>query len=154
MGIPKVLEEPFRLTNLDPVISSANGVATYWSDLWTYQVPNGVALILKPTDTFSLYLDSGTGSTEAPAATTSIKIEKRDASKSDILLAYGPTFYLDAKEFQDVNKLARLRITGDSLVINEREFLIISAKTAAVTLAVAYCYFVIHTTRIRKAIGA
>ncbi len=155
MGTTNILEEPFRLTNADPVIVAANSAAVArWYDLWTYQVPNGMSLVLKPTDAFSVYLDRSTGSTEISQTAARVKIEKRDSSQSDIQLVYGPTLYKEAIEFQDINKFARLRLPASVVVVNEREWLAISIYYATYAAVVAYCYFVLQTTRIRKAIGA
>jgi hypothetical protein len=155
MGTTNVIEEPYRLTSSDAVISSANGAAaSLWYDVWTYQAPNGVALILKPTDTFSAYLDYGTGSSEDSITATRIKIEKRDPSKSDVQLIFGPTLYKECREFSDINTIAHIQLPDSTLVLNEREFLIISVYYSAQATVAAYSYFVLHTTRVRKAIGS
>jgi len=149
--VEQIKEEPFRLTNLDPVISTADGVANTWSDIWTYQVPNGVALIIKPGHSFSAYIqDAGA---EVGNATCQVKIEKRDSSKSDVLLLYGPELYLTSKEFQDSTKKARLSVPAGGVIINEREFLIISGKDDA-TITIANGYFELHIAKVRKALGA
>ena len=95
--MPEIIEAPFRLFQDDPVISEADGVASTWSDLWEYQVPVGVSLIIKPNHTFACYLDELTGSTESGAQGTSIRIEKRDASGSDVAIIFGPKLYASCK---------------------------------------------------------
>jgi len=147
----EVIEQPFRLYQDDPVVAVANGVANTWSDIWTYQVPNGTAFILKPSHSFSAYIKDA--SAEVGSATCQVKIEKRDSSKSDVLVVYGPALYVESKEFQEKSKLARLMVPGEGVIINEREYLIISVKDDA-TVTEASCYFELHIAKIRKAIGA
>ena len=149
--MPEIIEQPFRLYQNDPVVAVADGVAATWSDIWTYQVPNGVALVLKPHHTFSAYINDGS---EVGASTCQIKIEKRDSSKSDTQIAFGPALYVEVKEFQTKAKMARLMVPGEGIIVNEREFLIISVKDDGTVTTSATCYFELHIARIRKAIGA
>jgi hypothetical protein len=150
---PKVVEQPFRLYQGDPGISLAAGAASQWSDVWTYQVPNGTALIIKPHHTFSTYLYDSTNSAACGDATCRVKIEKRDASKSDILLLYGPSLYLESQEFQEQVKIARMKVPPEGVIINQREFLIISVYDDAVSTHAA-SYFELRIAKIRRTIGA
>lgn len=154
--MPEIIEAPFRLMQDDPVITStdkANGVASTWSDMWTYQVPVGMSLIIKPEHTFSAYLDEGTGSTESGASHTSIRIEKRDASGSDKSIIFGPKLYSSVKQFVNVDRLAHFNVPPEGVIINEREKLVIVVYTDAIVVE-AYCYWEAHIAKVRKAIGA
>ncbi|MBU2613914.1 hypothetical protein KJ925_05685 [Patescibacteria group bacterium] len=148
----EVIEQPFRLTNLDPVIAEADGTANLWSDIWKYQVPQGVALILKPQHSFSTYLED-TSPAEVGNPTCQVKIEKRDSSESDVLLVYGPDLYYASKEFQDKDLKARLRVPEAGVAINEREFLVIAAKDDA-TIDASDSYFEMYIAKVRKTIQA
>jgi hypothetical protein len=148
----QVKEEPFRLTNTNPVISEADGVALTWTDVWTYQVPNGTALILKPNHSFAAYLEDSSPA-EVGDASCRIKIEKRDSSKSDTLIVYGPALYVSSKEFQYQQKMARLKVPAAGVVVNEREYLIISVYDDA-TGDSSDSYFELHIAQLRKTLGA
>ncbi len=150
----QIREDKFRLTQSDPVISaSADSGSGQWADIWTYQVPNGTALILKPEHTFSAYLYS-----LAPAectVTNKIKIEKRDSTGSDVMHVLGPALYVTVKEFQDVNLMAALAVPASGVVVNERELLVISVwiLAAETGLDVSESYFEMRISKIRKALA-
>lgn len=146
-----VREDPFRLYQDDPNVDVADGTASTWSDIWTYQVPNGNALILKPQHTFSAYIEDG--SAEVGDATCMVKIEKRDSSKSDVYCVYGPDLYLASKEFQEHPKKATLKVPAEGVVVHERQFLIISIYDDG-TIDESDSYFELHIARVRKTLGA
>ena len=148
--MPEIIEQPFRLNQSDPVIAETNGVADTWSDIWKYQVPNGVTLILKPEHTLSAYINDGA---EVGDYTCQIKIEKRDASESSVQLVYGPDMYVTVKEFTDKDKLAHLVVPSGGVLISEREWLIIAVKDDGTVTTASTCYFELHIAKVRKAIG-
>lgn len=148
----QVIEQPLRLTQLDPVISEADGTASQWSDIWKYQVPNGTALILKPEHFFSAYLED-TSPAEVGDQTCRVKIEKRDSSESDVYIVFGPKLYLAVKEFQNRNLRARLNVPAEGVVLEERQFLVISVYDDA-AIDASDSYFELHIGRVRKAINA
>jgi len=154
--MPEIVESPFRLTSDDPVISRADGVASTWSDLWKYQVPIGVSLILKPEHTFVANLEH-TVTTGCGNATCMVKIEKRDASESEVVKVFFDLYYA-VKEWQDQSKMAHLQVPPEGIIINEREFLVISAfESAGAIQAVAagdVSYFELRIAKVRKALGA
>lgn len=150
--VEKIKEEPFRLTQADPVISAANGVASRWSDVWKYQVPIGVKLLILPTHTFGCYLRD-TSPAEVGDSTCRVKIEKRDPAEGSVICLYGADLYVASKEFQDQSKLARMKVPGGGITIDEREFLVISAYDDA-TIAYATSYFEMHIAKVRRALGA
>ena len=146
------VDQPYRLTQSDPVISEADGTANQWSDIWKYQVPMGVQLVIKSDATFAGYLED-TSPAEVGNATCRFKIEKRDPSESDSLLLYGPDIYLASKEFQDIRKKARLSVPKGGLVIDQREYLVISAYDDA-AIDASDSYFELLIKRVRRPIKA
>ena len=150
--MPEIIEQPFRLYQDDPVISKANGVVSTWSDIWKYQVPVGVSLILKPNHTFAAYLYETTNNAECGASDCMVKIEKRDSSESDVIKAYSDIYY-SIKEFQEKNKMARLQVPAEGIIVGEREFLVISVYDNG-AVAYASSYFELHIAKVRKALGA
>lgn len=155
--MPEIIEQPFKLNQADPVISAADGVADTWSDIWKYQVPVGTSLILKRNHTFACYLDEGTGSTEAGAQEASIRIEKRDASESDVEIVFGPKLYVSCKNFTPFNRVAKFNVPGEGTIINEREYLVVVILNDAILTSAStsyYCYFEMQIAKVRKALGA
>ena len=146
-----VKESPFRLTDSDPVIAVADGVAATWSDIWTYQVPQGVALIIKPFHTISAYIyDAGA---EVGASTCQIKVEKRDASGGDTEILFGPDLYYAIKEFQERGKMAKFsQVSEAGVIIEPRQKLVISVKDDG-TVDESSCYFELHIAKIYKTLG-
>ena len=155
--MPEIIEQPFRLYQDDPNVSVANGVASTWSDIWKYQVPLGTSLIIKPEHTLSLYL-AVAGPTEVAAAagtynTCMVRVEKRDASGSDVKVLTGPKIYIAFRQFQDKNRLAHFNVPSEGVIISEREYLVILAYDDG-TISEAVCYFEMHIAKVRKALGA
>ena len=148
--MPEIIEQPFRLYQGDPVIAVADGTVNLWSDIWKYQVPVGVSLILKPNHTFSLY--SVQVDTES-LVTTQVKIEKRDSSESDIIKVLSD-LYGTVKEFQEKSKMATLQVPAEGVIVNEREFLVISILDKQGAIDESDCYFELHIAKVRKALGA
>lgn len=153
--MPEIIESPFRLTSDDPVLSRADGVANIMSDLWTYQVPIGVSLILKPEHTFAANLEWD--STTCGNNTCLVKIEKRDASGSDVVKVFFDMYYA-VTTWSDQSKMAHLQVPPEGIIVNERELLVISAyESAGAIQAVAegdVSYFELRIAKVRKALGA
>lgn len=149
--MPDIIEEPFTLNNNDPVLELSDGTAGQYTDIWKYQVPVGVSLILKPEHTFSLYLED-TGPAQVGDSTCSVRIEKKDASQSAAQLLYGENLYLVSKEFQDVKILAHLAIPPEGIVVNEREYLVIAANDDT-DIDESDSYFELRIAKVRKALG-
>ena len=150
----RVKEEAWDLSSVDTVsilsANRANSVASKWSDLWKYQVPTGQAHILKPSHHFSIYLDEGTGSTEAGAGDARVKIEVRDQSEQDSRTIFGPALYATCKDFDDMDKMATLDLQGD-LAVEEKFWIVVQVYDATVQV-VAYCYFNLGTIRVRSSV--
>ena len=153
--MPEIIEAPFRLTSDDPVLTRADGVTSTWSDLWKYQVPIGTSLILKPEHTFAANLEWDT--TTAGDATCQVRIEKRDASGSDVVKVFFDMYYA-VKEWQNQTKMAHLQVPPECIIINEREFLVILGWESAGALQAGavndVSYFELRIARVRKALGA
>jgi len=150
----RVVQEAWDLSSVDtiaiPSANRADSAASKWSDLWKYQVPTGEAHILKPSHHFSIYLDEGTGSTEAGAGDSRLRIEVRDQSEQDARTIFGPTLYASCKDFDDVTKMATLALQND-LAIEEKFWIVVMVYDATVQV-VAYCYFNLETIRVRSSI--
>ena len=155
--MPEIQEAPFRLTQDDPVIERADGVASTWSDIFKYQVPVGVSLIIKPHHTFAAYLDESTGSTPALGNDCSARIEKRDASESSVQIIFGPKLYASFGQFANRDRMAHFSVPSEGVIINEREYIVIVAWNAVILTSNStsnYCYFEMHIAKVRKALGA
>lgn len=146
-----IIEAPFRLYQDDPVIAIADGTPSTWSDIWKYQVPVGTSLIIKPNHTFAAYIKDA--SAEVGESDCSIRIEKRDASESDVIILFGPKLYKSVKQFVPFQRMAHFSVPEEGVIINEREFLVVIAWDAA-TITEASCYFEMHIAKVRKALGA
>jgi hypothetical protein len=120
-----IVREPFDLTDQDPNITKANAAAAVWSDVYKYQAPVGVGLILQADHMFSIYLADTLGVESAKFDL--VKIEVRDSSEQDKRTVYGPAYYLKAKEFQDRNKIARLNVSAPVPVL-ERQWIVVMVK--------------------------
>lgn len=156
--MPEIIEQPYRLYQDDPVVAVADGVAATWSDIWKYQVPVGVSLILKPEHTFAAYLYESTAPGECTITNTMVKIEKRDSSESDVVKVFFD-IYKTCREFQNKSSMARLQVPNEGVIVNEREYLVISVydPDGAVDEAGAAggdSYFEMHIAKVRKALGA
>jgi len=155
--MPGIIEQPFTLYQDDPVISVADGVASTWSDIWKYQVPIGVSLIIKPEHTLSLYLAIA-GPTEIAAAdatynTGMVRVEKRDASGSDVQVICGPRIYRAFRQFSDRERLAHFNVPAEGVIIGEREYFVMLAYDDG-TISETVCYFEARIAKVRKALGA
>jgi len=138
---------PFRLTDADPVIVAANGTANQWSDVWSYQVPNGVVLFIRPEHTLGTYLEDA--SAEVGSSTCRVKVEKRDPSGSDVLCLYGADLYLSSKEFQDRNKMAHFRVPAGGAEISERFYFVIAVYDDG-AVQQAPSYFEANIEKVRR----
>ena len=151
MGQDVIKETPYRLYQDDPVISVSDGTADTFTDIWTYQVPQGMALIIKPYHTFAAYINDGS---EVGDNTCQIKIEKRDASGTEVEILYGPELYLTSKEFQEQVKMAKLVAVSEAgVIIEPRQKLVIAIKDDG-TVDESACYFELHIAKVYKTLGA
>uniref|UniRef100_A0A6H2A4P9 Uncharacterized protein n=1 Tax=viral metagenome TaxID=1070528 RepID=A0A6H2A4P9_9ZZZZ len=149
----KIKEESWTLTSADtvaiPAGNRADGVANKWSDIWKYQVPTGQAHVLKPEHRFAAYVRD-TSPAEVGNGTCRIKIVIRDQSESDEKAIYGPALYVASKEFQDVDKMARLALQRD-LAVEEKFYIALVINDDAI-VDQDTSYFKLETSRFRSTI--
>lgn len=151
--MPRVKEESWDLNSNDTTAIPADpyrldGTADQWSDIWRYQVPTGQAHILKPSHHFSAYIKDG--GAEVGDGTCRIRIQVRDQSEQDSKTIYGPALYIVSKDFDDVEKMAKLSLSSD-LAIEERFWLVIQAIDDG-TIDESNSYFNLETIRVRSSI--
>lgn len=148
--MPKVVEESYEISSVDTTnLTLADATASKWSDIWKYQVPTGEAIILKPSHHFSVYLDEGTGSTEAEAVAR-VKIEIRDQSEQDSKNIFGPTLYASCKDFDNVDKMATLALQNDVSI--EEKFWVVIMVYHTDQVVYAYSYFNLEAIRVRSGV--
>ena len=145
----KIIEEPFHLTDSDPGITAAAGVAATWSDIWKYQVPQGVTHVLRTEHTFSAYIEDGSAEITAPDA--QVKIEVRDPSEQDKRPVYGPAMYSRSIEFQDRDKMAHLNILPGGLAVKPRDWIVVMVNDNG-TIDQTDSYFDLFCSRIRESV--
>ena len=127
------LHEPFSLTKGETGITQQDGLdaSTDWGQIFEYQVPVGIGLIILPGHTFSCYLHGDDGA-EMPA-TTQVRILHKDSSKSgDAKKVLGPILYVKLKEFTNKNKIAIFDILNPAKIY-EKQYLTIETAGADAT---------------------
>ena len=142
----KVLEEAFDLQQESPDVTQANTTANLWGDLFLYQVPTGVAHVLKPEHTFGAYLKDTNGVVEVD--TTQVKIEVRDSTQQERKTIFGPAIYKTVQEFQDKDLIAHLNVR-ETIYMREKMYIAIMVK-AAVACSKDTSYFNLAINRIRQ----
>lgn len=121
---PEARQEPFSLTKGDSDVTGTDGStsASVFNDIWVYQVPTGLGLIILPGHTFGLYLYNNNSA--EMGATVLVKVITRDASKQDTKGILGPVLYTTLKELTDRDKIARFNIPAP-VKVYERQYLVI-----------------------------
>ena len=147
--MPKVLEEPYNLNDDDGNITEADGTASTWSDIWKWQCPQGVSLLMQSKDTISAYIEDASAEIAAPDA--QVKVEIRDPSEQDKRPIYGPAMYLRSAEFSDSETKAHLNIPAGGLVVKPRDWVVVVVNDGG-TIDASDSYFNLATTRIREAV--
>lgn len=142
----KIIEEAFDLNQESPDVTQVNTTANLWGDLFLYQVPTGMAHILKPEHTFGAYLKDTGGSVEAD--TTQVKIEVRDTAQIDRKTIFGPAIYKTVQEFQDRDLIAHLNVR-ELIHVREKMYIAVMVK-AAVACSKDTSYFNLAINRIRQ----
>lgn len=143
-----IVEEAIDITQGDAGVTGTNTAAATWGDLWDYQVPVGIGLVLMPSHCFSVYLES-LSEAEANAL---VEIVLRDSAGAEEKTILHPTLYATLKEFQDVNLKARLNLK-EPIKVFEEQHIVIRAKSASgidVTGGSSESYFDLEATRIRE----
>lgn len=137
---------PFHITQADGNITAANGVTGTWSDIYKYQVPQGVGIILQTGDQFSAYIKDA--SAEVGLYDCWVKIEVRDAAELDKQVVFGPSLYKKIREFQDRDTIAHLELS-EPVKAYPRQWIVIVGKDTG-TITVANCYFSLLTSKVAQ----
>lgn len=122
-----MLIEPFVITQEDSDVTQADTTAGVMGDLFSYRVPKGKSIILRPSDVLCLDLDNTAAA--VAANTCVVKLEKRDqtgAEKTPIIdkLQYASFAASGVGEFQDEDKLIHLDINNE-IEVGEQEYLVL-----------------------------
>jgi len=108
-------------------MTAADGTGTAWGDIWDYEPPTNIRLLIRPGDIFSAYL-VGDDASEMPGI-TEIRVEKRDVSEQDRVPILPPTLYNQVKSFTTRQSVMRLSIPSE-IVVDSGEHLVIQVKGA------------------------
>jgi hypothetical protein len=138
------VKKPFVITQDDGNITEADGTVDTWSDIWKYQAPQGTGIILETGNTFSVYLEDA--SAEVGNDTCYVKIEHRDPSGQDRKNVWGESLYYRAKEFQEISKLAVIRL-NEPFKVYPREWIVIMVKDDG-TIDASDSYFELRTSKV------
>ena len=145
--------QKFRLVDTDPNITEDSTFGTTWRDTWDFECPSHMRILLQKGDLFSLAAyDSGDAVYVDPD--TQVKIEVRDPSGQKKILAYGPACYVSSSEFQQMTKMAKLRV-DQPIEIKPRDHIVFMTKDStgmdAASVANSYCRLI--TSRIVEVEG-
>lgn len=143
----------FRLVDTDPNITEDAAFGTTWRDTWKFQCPSHMEILLQKGDAFSLKAyDSADVEYVAPDAL--VQIEVRDPSEQKKINVYGPANYLSSSEWQDMAKMAKLRLNAP-IVVRPRDFIVFMTKdsTGMDSASVANSYARLVTTKITEVEG-
>lgn len=148
----KTMQETWPLNSSDTtaIVSAGrhDGAAAKWADIWEYQVPSGQAHILKSGHHISFYIDDG--ASEATDGKCRLLIVIKDQSKQDEKAFFGPTLYDTCKEFNDKDKIAKLKLLND-IVVEERFWIVIKGYSDS-TIDESNSFFSLETIRVRSGI--
>lgn len=133
---------PFPLRDNTNGVTGTNTVAATRNDLFSYQVPKGEKVVIKPGDLFAAFLKDAAAEI---AASETVEVEVRDAAGQDRVTVLGPTIYQRVKEFQDRNKAMVFTPPGE-VEVPERGKIVVIVKSATAVVA-ASSYFEAHIHR-------
>lgn len=151
----KVKPETFFLTSstTDIVAKTDSQVTNFasrytFAPIWTYTVPVGQVLVMKPEHRFSAYIeDEG-----VPAEwlnTQQVRIEVWDADLRKMEIVYSG-LYINSKEESDTEKMARLQINEPVLLQEGYQIFICGmADVTVYTIDVSASRFTLELERIR-----
>ena len=150
----EAIQEPFTLTKGDSNVTSADGgtSASTYTDIWSYQVPVGLGLILLPGHTLAVYLENTND--DEMGNTVLLKLTVQDAAQQDRQGVFAPVIYAVLKEFVDRDKMFRLNLRAP-VKVYERQYLILESTgdgTYGVdqTGSSSDSYFELSITRVRQ----
>ena len=140
--------QKFRLLDTDPNITEDSTFGTTFRDTWDFLCPSNMKIMLQDGDQFSIKaFDSGDVEYVAPDAL--VKIEVRDPAGQKKINVYGPSNYKSATEFQDIKKMAKLRLE-QPIEVKPRDHIVIMTldSTGMDAASVANSFARILTSRI------
>jgi|GEM_PF-3261602 len=145
-GTPKLA--PFRLNQRDGNVTAAIGVADLWSDVWTYEVPQGTGIVLQAGDTLSAFLATAPATEVVDPELNHVRVEVRDPSGLSIDQVFGPALYLRVQEFVNRNTIARLGVSAPVKVYPRQRIVICVLSPQIVAVAADASYFDLHTSKV------
>ena len=152
----KVKAERFFLTSstTDIVAKTDTQVTNFasrytYAPIWTYTVPTGQVLVMKPEYRFSAYIEDEATPAAEWLDTQQVRIEVWDASKRKMQIPYYG-LYLASKEETDLEKMARLQI-NDPILLQEGDQIFICgmADVTVYTIDVSASRFSLELERIK-----
>lgn len=126
--------------------------ATWTADIWDFKVPINQRFILKPGDTFAVYL-VGDDAAEMPKS-TKVRVVVRDVTNEAAKPILKDCLYQRLKSFSDRNQLVTLEIAQPIVVDSEEHIVVmVNGADAAGTgdTDASASHFKLLTTRERKA---
>jgi len=124
--------EPFVITQEDTNVTQSDGTAESLQDLFSYRVPTGLVIVLRPGDPFKIHIDETDSS--VGQNTSLVYVIIKDATGEEIKPLLGPMQYANFSasgvgEFQDEDKIVRLGI-GREIRVREQEYIVVQVKNA------------------------
>ena len=141
------LIEPFVITQEDSDVTQADTTAAVMGDLFSYRVPKGKSILLRPSDVLALDLDNTSAAVAANAC--QVKLEKRDQTGQEKTPLLGPLQYASfaasgVGEFEDLDKLIHLEISGE-IEVGEQEYIVIMGNNPTTGLDKDTSFFDLRT---------
>jgi hypothetical protein len=146
----KIRAAPYHITDQDTAITAADGVASTWSDVWKFRVPQNVGIVISPGDLFSAYLNDGSAEVGMDGSCL-VRIEVRDASEQHRETAMGDLNYTKVREFQDKNKVFKFNPPQPFKVVS-RQWIVVMVKDNTGVDA-SKSYFDLLCTRVSEPLG-
>ena len=91
-------------------VTATDGQGAKWADIWDFEVPYHVEIVLNPSDIVSFYLVGDDAA--AMPNTTQIRMVKRDTANEESIPILSPVNYKTGQEFQDSKKLMHLTMAS------------------------------------------
>ena len=143
--------EPFVITQEDSDVTQADTSAGVMGDWFSYRVPLGQSIILRPSDV--LCVDCDNTSAAVCSNVGQIKLEIRDATGSDKKPVLGPMLYgsfaaSGVGEFKDDDLMNHLQISGE-IEVKEREYIVLMVDNPTTGADKDTSFFSLRTHRKR-----
>lgn len=143
--------EPFVITQEDSDCTGSDTTADSLQDVYSYRVPIGVTIILRPTDVLCVGIEETDGTVAQNISL--VKLEKRDQTGEEKMPLVNSMQFANfaasgVGEFQDEDKLVRLEINKE-LRVEEQEYIVLMAKNASPYIGEDDSYFELRCHRER-----